>query len=148
MDLEPQHIPLFMQIFFRRSREVKMPFFPVIWLSLLSTLSPTKSLSSLSQKRNTLGLQKVELMGRALEEAGTLTAGMASRLPKWYSSKEGLTGESPAVFGAGGIALSQAGQALLLSDEEEDESSSLLKNSVYQQLQCCACDLAGGRQYF
>ena len=34
---------------------------------------------------------------------------MAERLPNWYSSKQGLTEESPAVFGTAGMGLTHAG---------------------------------------
>ena len=68
-------------------------------------------------------------------EAGELTADMASRLPNWYSSKEGLTGESPAVFGGCGMALIQAGQSLAVGNEHQQKSSS-------QRLFACASDLA------
>ena len=49
---------------------------------------------------------------QALTKAGDYLSKAACCLPNWYSSKEGLSGESPAVFGGGGTALVQAGESL------------------------------------
>lgn len=69
--------------------------------------------------------------------AGELTSDMASKLPNWYSSKEGLTGESPAVFGGCGMSLVQAGTSLLAQERTAGRLS-----SVTDRLESCACDLA------
>ena len=55
---------------------------------------------------------QLEIMSVALQTAGELTSDMASKLPNWYSSKEGLTGESPAVFGSCGMSFTQAGESI------------------------------------
>jgi hypothetical protein len=75
-------------------------------------------------------------MSTALQQAGELTSSMASKLPNWYSSKQGLTCESPAVFGAGGLALSQAGESLEPG------------RSVHSRLGSCASDLAFASCHF
>lgn len=43
---------------------------------------------------------------------GAATSDVAERLPNWYSSKQGLTEENPAVFGSAGMGLTQAGDTL------------------------------------
>lgn len=75
------------------------------------------------------------LLGESLHNAGELTADMACKLPNWYSSKEGLSGESPAVFGGAGLGLMQAGQSLLLLQEENTMS-------IRTQWLACAGDIA------
>jgi hypothetical protein len=52
-------------------------------------------------------------VGLCFVQAGTCLSEAACILPNWYSSKEGLTGECPAVFGGAGTALTAAGQAML-----------------------------------
>ena len=51
--------------------------------------------------------------GEAIRAAGAATSDVAERLPNWYSSKQGLTEESPAVFGTAGMGLTHAGGALV-----------------------------------
>ena len=51
--------------------------------------------------------------GEAIRVAGAATSDVAERLPNWYSSKQGLTEESPAVFGTAGMGLTHAGGALV-----------------------------------
>ena len=51
--------------------------------------------------------------GEAIRAAGAATSDVAERLPNWYSSKQGLTEESPAVFGTAGMGLTHAGRALV-----------------------------------
>lgn len=87
---------------------------------------------------------------RALLQAGDLTSDMASKLPNWYSSKEGLTGESPAVFGGCGMALTQAGHSLqgvqgamtVNTAEPLSSSSSSPTATLAARFKGCACDLA------
>jgi hypothetical protein len=55
----------------------------------------------------------LRLVGPCFIRAGTCLSEAACILPNWYSSKEGLTGECPAVFGGAGTALTTAGQAML-----------------------------------
>lgn len=69
----------------------------------------------------------IQSVGNSLVTARECVSKAACILPNWYSSKEGLTGESPAVFGAAGTALVQAGESLLLSNKNGIES--------------CTCDL-------
>ncbi|CAB9504628.1 expressed unknown protein [Seminavis robusta] len=76
--------------------------------------------------------------------SGELTSDMASKLPNWFSSKEGLTGESPAVFGGCGMELIQAGKSLAPPEEESetihDFDSSIV--TLVEALQVCSADLA------
>lgn len=50
-------------------------------------------------------------IGDAFVSAGQKISAAACILPNWYSSKEGLTGESPAVFGGTGTAFVMAGES-------------------------------------
>lgn len=96
----------------------------------LASLSHALALVPDSSSATTRDSTQLQDLSLALQTAGDLTSDMASKLPNWYSSKEGLTGESPAVFGGGGMALRQAGESLLLPD------SNLVR------VQHCAGDLA------
>ena len=79
---------------------------------------------------------QLEELSLCFQRAGDLTSDMASKLPNWFSSKEGLTGESPAVFGAGGMALRQAGESL--AEEKKD-----VGNATRNWLAVCLENLAG-----
>ena len=66
--------------------------------------------------------------GESLLEAGDCLSRAACCLPNWYSSKEGLTGESPAVFGGAGTALCQAGEGLVLVRDDDDDLASVVSD--------------------
>jgi hypothetical protein len=81
------------------------------------------------QRRRTIAIQHLmpspstegkrrEAAGCSLVAAGEMISNAACILPNWYSSKEGLTGESPAVFGGAGTALCQAGEGLQASIQD------------------------------
>ena len=55
--------------------------------------------------------------GEAIRAAGAATSDVAERLPNWYSSKQGLTEESPAVFGTAGMGLTHAGERIISGDD-------------------------------
>ena len=98
------------------------------------------------------------IMSESFITAGELTSDMASKLPNWYSSKEGLTGESPAVFGGCGMALIQAGTSIFPTivptittkpldnnvDEENESSNSFVRKhfaALSSDLASAACAL-------
>ena len=85
---------------------------------------------------------QLALAGESLAAAGEYLSKAACTLPNWYSSKEGLSGESPAVFGSGGTALTQAGESLLvLKDESSSESISRAISGCVNDLLVAACAL-------
>ena len=57
-------------------------------------------------------IKQLALMSQSFLTAGELISDMACKLPNWYSSKEGLTGESPAVFGSCGMSFIQASDSI------------------------------------
>ena len=71
--------------------------------------------------------------GEAFLVAGEALSEAANRLPHFYSSKQGLTDENPAVFGGGGQGLTQAGEALLASDAAEDCAVSRARHRTGQR---------------
>lgn len=102
-------------------------FNSLLWALLLSVctgfrapLLPTFSISrqhprileSRSEPPSKQTQQEYIQVGTHLVDAGECISKAACILPNWYSSKEGLTGESPAVFGSAGTALCQAGESL------------------------------------
>jgi len=62
--------------------------------------------------------------GTALLSAGEAFSLAANRLPHFYSSKQGLTDENPAVFGGGGLALTQAGESWVAGGAAIEDSAS------------------------
>ena len=62
--------------------------------------------------------------GEAFLSAGECFALAANRLPHFFSSKQGLTDENPAVFGGGGLAFTNAGEVLLADGAAAEDSAS------------------------
>ena len=102
-------------------------------------------------------IKQLALMSQSFLTAGELISDMACKLPNWYSSKEGLTGESPAVFGSCGMSFIQASDSISTNGianasktslSSEESSSSTTKNTkaassnLKLQLQYLSSDLA------
>ena len=103
---------------------------------------------AMSNDANDLKLlfHQLGIMSVSLQNAGELTSDMASKLPNWYSSKEGLTGESPAVFGGCGMSFTQAGdsiapQPIQATKRKEEHDLRLKFQNLSSDLASAACAL-------
>lgn len=105
----------------RRSRLIPLVTTTLLWMipsSRGAFLSPQHERSPIAiqlMPSPSTEDKRREAAGCALVAAGEMISNAACILPNWYSSKEGLAGERPAVFGGAGTALCQAGEGLQAS---------------------------------